>query len=121
MICIFYDNFTRACVILEISEMQALKQSGFPSPSQTLQKWRSGSVPNTQSIIQLANGLNVSCDFLLLGKEHFLDDDYPDIDYQIIFKIKQLSDFNKARLLERIDTMLEMDDETSPLPLTPLK
>lgn len=108
----FYDNFKRVCEIREVSEVQALKLCDFSSPSQVLQKWRSGAVPSVSSIIKLSQGLEVSCDFLLLGHEFSIDDsdDCSDEDYKTFYFFRKLSNHHKDLVRERIMTLLDETD-----------
>ena len=104
----FYDNFEKACAIKgEKPNPVAIKCGGTKSSASS---WKKGSSPNSEIVVKLANYLNVSTDYLLLGSEAkaiVLSDD----ERSLLDNYTQLSDKNKARILERIQVMLETEAE----------
>lgn len=104
----FFDNFKAICDKKGLKPNPVAQACGASNNSAT--KWKKGSSPNSEIVVKLANYLNVSTDYLLLGSEAkaiVLSDD----ERSLLDNYTQLSDKNKARILERIQVMLETEAE----------
>lgn len=102
----FYDNFEKACTLKgEKPNPVAIKCGGTKSSASS---WKKGSSPNSEIVVSIANYLNVSTDYLLLGEEHLLTEQQQ----QILDLFNQLSSDGKIRLLERAETILESEQNS---------
>lgn len=63
----FYEQLKKACKMRKTSVTAVLKQIGIGTANGTY--WKNGSVPSSDIVVKLAELLNVSTDYLLLGKE----------------------------------------------------
>lgn len=63
----FYENLQRACEKNGVKMTPVVIECGGASGSIT--GWKKGTIPNSEIVIKLATRLNVSTDYLLLGKE----------------------------------------------------
>lgn len=59
----FWENFSSACLIKNIKPNPLAKKLGIASG--TVSSWKSGVVPNGDSLIKIADELNCSIDYLL--------------------------------------------------------
>ena len=99
----FYDNLKKACKDNNISVTSTLKQIGIGTANGTY--WKNGSVPASNIVVQLAEFLNVTTDFLLLGKSPSAD--ITADEQELIDIYKGLSPRNQGRLIERGQMLLE--------------
>lgn len=108
---VFYDNLLVACEKKGVKVTPLVIECGGASGS--ISNWKKGASPNSDIVLKLATRLNVSTDYLLTGKEKFLNDNLDlDIDQQELMEdYKTLSDIDKARVLERVKTLKELDDK----------
>ncbi|MDE5765459.1 MAG: helix-turn-helix domain-containing protein [Ruminococcus sp.] len=63
----FYEQLRKACKSNHTSITAVLKKIGLGTANGTY--WKNGSAPSSDTVVQLAELLNVSTDYLLLGKE----------------------------------------------------
>lgn len=63
----FYEQLKKACKEKGTSVTATLKKIGVGTANGTY--WKNGSVPSSDIVIQLAEFLDVSTDYLLIGKE----------------------------------------------------
>lgn len=98
----FYENFEKACTLKgEKPNPVAVKCGGTKSSASS---WKKGSSPNSDIVIRIAEYLGVSTDYLLLGKEPELSDKQQ----QLLDLFNQLSEENQAKIIERAETLLDM-------------
>ena len=98
----FYDNFEKACTIKgEKPNPVAIKCGGTKSSASS---WKKGSSPNSDIVIKLAEYLNVSTDYLLLGKEPSIPREYQ----KLISAYKSLSPDNQKMALGLLETMYDI-------------
>ena len=73
--------------------------------------WRKGEkLPGAENLLIIANYFGISVDYLLTGKEQSIQKEQLSENERILFeKYKQLNPTNKAKILERIDTLLEIE------------
>ena len=69
----FYEQLKKACKAKNTSVTAVLKKMHIGTANGTY--WKNGSSPSSDIVIQLAEFLNVSTDYLLTGKEDGLRDD----------------------------------------------
>ena len=98
----FYDYLKAACDKLGKKITPTVEECGGKSSSAA--KWKKGSSPNSDIVIKLAEYLGVSTDYLLLGKEPELSVKQQ----QLLNLFNQLSEENQAKIIERAETLLEM-------------
>lgn len=104
----FYDNLLVACEKKGIKVTPLVIECGGASGS--ISNWKKGASPNSDIVLKLATRLNVSTDYLLTGKDKFLNDNLDTDQQELIEDYKTLSDIDKARVLERVKTLKELDD-----------
>lgn len=104
----FYDNLLVACEKKGVKVTPLVIECGGASGS--ISNWKKGASPNSDIVLKLATRLNVSTDYLLTGKEKFLNDNLDTDQQKLIDDYKTLSDIDKARVLERVKTLKELDD-----------
>ena len=63
----FYEQLRKACKSNHTSVTAVLKRIGLGTANGTY--WKNGSAPSSDTVVQLAELLNVSTDYLLLGKD----------------------------------------------------
>ncbi len=102
----FYDRLKIACKNANTTVTSALKAIGIGTANGTY--WKKGSVPSSDVVVKLAELLNVSTDYLLIGRE----------DIEITSDAKELiSAYNsvdivaKAMIKERAITLAELATE----------
>lgn len=59
----FWNNFNKICIEKNIKPNPVAKEIGVSSA--TVTNWKNGAIPNGETLIKLANYLNVSIDYLL--------------------------------------------------------
>lgn len=69
--------------------------------------WKKGGNPSVEVLLQLSDELNCTTDYLLTGKEKSPKSDLSDLELEALKKFKQLSDVDKGRILDRMETILE--------------
>ena len=80
--------------------------------SSNVTRWKNGTSPNSDVAIKIANYFNVTLDYLLLGKQSSTATSKKDIvNYDNMTEyFDMLSDIYKERILERIETYLEIHE-----------
>ena len=63
----FWDQFIQLCNERDIKPNPLAKELGISSG--ILTRWKSGSLPNTETLIKISNYFNVSIDFLIFGEK----------------------------------------------------
>lgn len=64
----FYENLQNACAKNNTTPTALVKKLQLSSGNVT--NWKKGKIPNGDIIIQFSEHLNVSCDYLLIGREN---------------------------------------------------
>ena len=95
----FYDNFIRACQIKKQKPNPVAMQCGGTKSSAT--SWKNGASPNSDIVAKIAEYLEVSTDFLLLGKETV--DDLSPIEQELIDSFRKLSPNEQQRIIGRCE------------------
>ena len=98
----FYDTLVKLCKEHNVKITPLVVSFGVSGSTPTA--WKKGASPNSDIVIKLAEYFGVSTDYLLLGKEPELSDRQQ----QLLNLFNQLSDENQAKIIERAETLLEM-------------
>ena len=98
----FYDTLVKLCKEHNVKITPLVVSCG-GSKSSPL-NWKNGASPNSDIVIKLAEYFGVSTDYLLLGKEPELSDKQQ----QLLNLFNQLSEENQAKIIERVETLLDM-------------
>lgn len=106
----FYDNFIRACQIKKQKPNPVAMQCGGTKSSAT--SWKNGASPNSDIVAKIAEYLEVSTDFLLLGKETV--DDLSLTEKELINSFRKLSANEQQRIIGRCEEMVSSKDNTEP-------
>ncbi len=90
----FYDNLKSACEKNNVKMTSIVKECGFASGS--IGSWKKGVYPNSELVEKFAARLNVSCDYLILGKDNgtVLSDE----EQNLLDKYRLLSDKRKGKI-----------------------
>lgn len=100
----FYDNLKAACALRKTSVTAALKQLGISTGNGT--NWKNGVTPSLDVIVQFAELLDVSIDYLVLGKNvtvSMLSND----EQELIGTYRTLSQMDKGRVLQKAEDLAE--------------
>ena len=100
----FYDRLKEACKTANTTVTAALKAIGIGTANGTY--WKNGSVPSSDIVIKLAEFLNVSTDYLLMGQSPSFS--LSDSEKELINLFKSLSDEDKGRVLGKAETLAEI-------------
>lgn len=103
----FYERLKSACRIANTTVTATLKAIGIGTANGTY--WKNGSIPSSDIIVKLAEFLNVSTDYLLLGTESF--GTVSEEQKKILNVFETLSPIDKARVIERAETLAELATE----------
>lgn len=101
----FYNNLQAACQTRNITISALLTKCGLSKSFGTF--WKKGKYPTLDVAAALSEELNVSIDYLAFGCEVELTQEQ-----QILVNLySQLSEVNQAKLLERAETLFEINNE----------
>ena len=109
----FYDNFIRACQIKKQKPNPVAMQCGGTKSSAT--SWKNGASPNSDIVAKIAEYLEVSTDFLLLGKETV--EDLSPTEKELLNSFRKLSPNEQQRIIgrcEEIASSKSTEDNTEP-------
>lgn len=102
----FYDYLKQACKDNNISVTATLKKIGIGTANGTY--WKNGSVPASDIVVKLAEFLDVTTDYLLLGKEKSSPTEQLTADEQkLLTYYKKLNDIDKGIVIGRAEALLE--------------
>lgn len=104
----FYENFIAACKLKDIPAGIVCTSCGLSDSAHS--KWKQ-SAPKSDTIVKLAEYLNVSTDYLLLGKEPSIPIEYK----KLISSYKILSPDNQRMALSLLETMYDVQVENERL------
>lgn len=104
----FYDRLKIACKNAHTTVTATLKAIGVGTANGTY--WKNGSAPSSDVVVKLAEFLNVSTDFLLLGKNETAMASSPDI-IELISAYNSVDTIGKAIIRERALTLAELAAE----------
>lgn len=103
----FYERLKDACKNAGTTVTATLKAIGIGTANGTY--WKNGSIPSSDIIVKLAEFLNVSTDYLLLGKKTSFVNTEEQLKLLDVFEI--LSSIDKGRVIERAETLAELAAE----------
>lgn len=103
----FYDNFYRACKAKNQKPSPVAIKCGGTKSSST--SWKKGASPNSDIVTKIAEYLEVSTDFLLLGKETV--DSLSPIEQELIDSFRKLSPNEQQRIIGRCEEMVTSKDD----------
>jgi len=107
---VFYNQLKQACKKKGTSITAVLKKIGIGTANGTY--WKNGSVPSSDIVVQLAEFLDVSTDYLLKGEDTSFKAPSISKDKQELLSIyDKLSYISKERVLERARVLLELETE----------
>lgn len=106
----FYDNFIRACQIKKQKPNPVAMQCGGTKSSAT--SWKNGASPNSDIVAKIAEYLEVSTDFLLLGKETI--DELSPTEKDLLSFFRKLSPNEQQRIIGRCEEMVSFKENTEP-------
>lgn len=69
--------------------------------------WKKGGNPSVEVLMQIADELNCTTDYLLTGKEKSPKFELSDIERELLEKFNRLEDVDKGRILGRMDIILD--------------
>lgn len=104
----FYDRLKIACEKANTSVTATLKAIGIGTANGTY--WKNGSIPSSDVIVKLAEFLDVSTDYLLLGKEHIRAEHFSE-EQELINDYNSVDIVAKAMIRERARTLAELAAE----------
>lgn len=106
----FYDNLKAICDKKNIKITPLVLECG--GTKGVIGGWKKGAAPNSDIVMRLSVRLNVPTDVLLFGKEKSLPAEQLTSDEQELLNLyKNMTDTNKARLLERGQALLEQQPQ----------
>lgn len=100
----FYDRLKQACKNKNTNVTATLKKIGIGGANGTY--WKNGSIPSSDVVVKLAEFLDVTTDYLLIGKERklLLNDD----EQELIGYYNKLPEREQQRLISRAATLAEI-------------
>ena len=69
--------------------------------------WKKGGNPSVEVLMQIADELNCTTDYLLTGKEKSSKSELSDLELEFLEKFNNLKEIDKGRVLERMDIILD--------------
>lgn len=106
----FYDNFEKACKLRNESPSTVAIKCGASSSASTT--WKRGSSPNSDIVVKIAEYLEVSTDFLLLGKETI--DALSPTEKELLIFFRKLSQNEQQRIIGRCEEIVSTKDDAGP-------
>ncbi|MDE6724576.1 MAG: hypothetical protein K2J79_03130, partial [Ruminiclostridium sp.] len=101
----FYQQLQKACKKANTTVTATLKAIGIGTANGTY--WKNGSMPSSENVIQLAEFLGVSIDYLLKGDTA---NDYINIsedEKELLNYYKELDDYEKGRIIGKAEELAE--------------
>lgn len=102
----FYDNLASACNENGVKIATVVKECGGSVGS--IDGWKKGAIPRSDIVVKLSSRLNVTTDFLLLGKNSTVLG-LSHGEQQILSYFNALNDEGKEKALERLEEMAAFD------------
>lgn len=103
----FYDNFEKACKLRTKSPSAVAIKCGGTKSSAT--SWKNGASPNSNIVVKIAEYLEVSTDFLLLGKETI--DALSPTEKELLIFFRKLSQNEQQRIIGRCEEIVSSKNE----------
>ena len=102
----FYEQLKKACKNKNTSVTAVLKKIGIGAANGTY--WKNGSIPASDTVVQLAEFLNVTTDYLLTGKENQATTLSTD-EQELLESYRQLASNNKEEASKRVKELTTQD------------
>ena len=102
----FYERLKSACKNANTTVTATLKAIGIGTANGTY--WKNGSIPSSDIVVKLAEFLNISTDYLLMGKEYNI---ITDDTQELITNYNTVDIIAKAMIRERARTLAELAAE----------
>ena len=98
----FYEQLQKACKMNQTSVTATLKRLGIGTANGTY--WKNGSSPSSDIVIQLAELLGVSTDFLLLGSEPTINSyDMTEAEKELLSAYRNLNSEGQSFISKQIE------------------
>ena len=101
----FYQQLQKACKNANTTVTATLKAIGIGTANGTY--WKNGSMPSSENVIQLAEFLGVSTDFLLKGSNTNHSTDISEDEKELLNYYKELDDYGKGRVIGKAEELAE--------------
>lgn len=101
----FYDNLKSACKAKGTTITAVLKKFGVSTSNGT--SWQKGTIPKTDIVIRFAEFLDVSTDYLLLGKTDSKSDELSSAEKQLLEHFRKLPESEQWKLVGRAEMLAE--------------
>ena len=69
--------------------------------------WKKGGNPSVEVLIQIADELNCTTDYLLTGKKTSSKSELSELELELLEKFNKLLDIDKGRILDRMESIFE--------------
>lgn len=115
----FYQQLQKACKNANTTVTATLKAIGIGTANGTY--WKNGSMPSSENVIQLAEFLGVSTDFLLKGSNTNHSTDISEDEKELLNYYKELDDYGKGRVIGKAEELAEAARRQKALAAKPIK
>lgn len=115
----FYQQLQKACKNANTTVTATLKAIGIGTANGTY--WKNGSMPSSENVIQLAEFLGVSTDFLLKGSNTNHSTDISEDEKELLNYYKELDDYGKGRVIGKAEELAEAARRQKALAAKPVK
>ncbi len=106
----FYKQLIRLCDERNIKPTPLIKSLGFSAGN--LKRWENGATVNSDILLAVSKHFKVSIDYLVTGEEASANKlSLSENEQELLNTFNQLSHDSKMRLLERAETLLELESE----------
>lgn len=115
----FYQQLQKACKNANTTVTATLKAIGIGTANGTY--WKNGSMPSSENVIQLAEFLGVSTDFLLKGSNTNHSTDISEDEKELLNYYKELDERDKGSILGKAEGLAEAARRQKALVAKPVK
>ncbi len=99
----FYHQLKQACINNKTTVTAVLKQLKLGTANGTY--WKNGSIPASDTVVKLAEYLNVSTDYLLIGKEQNVKDELSENDREMLSILHKFNEREQIKFIGRAEQM----------------
>lgn len=105
----FYDNLASACAQKNTKIATIVKECGGAAGS--IDGWKKGAIPRSDIVAEIALRLNVTTDYLLLGRTPTpsIENNISADEQTLLSFFNSLNDEGKEKALERLEEMASLD------------
>lgn len=115
----FYQQLQKACKNANTTVTATLKAIGIGTANGTY--WKNGSMPSSENVIQLAEFLGVSTDFLLKGDSKNYSIDISSDEKELLNYYKELDERDKGRIIGKAEELVEAARRQKAIAAAPAK